>query len=203
MFDVISKAEALEKGFKRYFTGVPCRNGGVGQRDTKTGGCRCEICKAKRYAGERKRVESNKDKTAAYMKAWGKINREAKNAASLKSRNKNIDKARTASREYYIRNKDNYRSAKAKRRAIKNQRLPVWFGEFDKFVVSECAILASIRTEETGINWHVDHMVPLQAKKASGLHCAVNLQVIPAVMNLKKHNRMVITDRLEWLKNGI
>ena len=47
-----------------------------------------------------------------------------------------------------------------------------------------------------GIEFHVDHIVPLSL---GGLHHPSNLQVVPAVWNMRKHNNN--TDR--WLPNGL
>jgi hypothetical protein len=85
------------------------------------------------------------------------------------------------------------------RRARKRSAVPSWFGEFDKFVIAEAAKLASYRSKMTGIEWHVDHMIPLAASSASGLHVAGNIQVIPAEVNVRKRNSMILTEPLQWL----
>jgi hypothetical protein len=49
--------------------------------------------------------------------------------------------------------------------------------------------MAARATRCTGIAFEVDHIVPLQAKVASGLHVPQNLQVLPALANRRKKNR--------------
>lgn len=92
------------------------------------------------------------------------------------------------------------RAAGHRRRAAKIDATPAWFGEFDALVMKEAAVLCFIRESETGISWHIDHMIPLLASSVCGLHCADNIQVMPAVMNLDKRNKLTLTVRGEWLR---
>lgn len=66
--------------------------------------------------------------------------------------------------------------------------------EFTKFVHEEAHALCLLRNKLTGIKWHVDHKVPLRHKEISGLHIWNNLQVIPALENLRKGNRYAVYD---------
>ena len=124
-----------------------------------------------------------------------------------------MEAERERCREWHLENKDR-RSAwlkdnsercvayTHKRRARKLNATPSWYGELDEFVMREAADLCLLRELATGIAWQVDHMVPLQAKLACGLHCAANLQVIPAALNAGKRNKMIYMEPLEWLNNS-
>lgn len=86
-----------------------------------------------------------------------------------------------------------------KHNSLRALRKPGWFSEWDEFVEEEARNLAYMQEACTGIKWDVDHLLPLHAKEVSGLHCADNLQVIPATLNRRKHNKLKYTERMEWL----
>lgn len=86
-----------------------------------------------------------------------------------------------------------------KRKAAELERLPVWFGELDAFVIAEAKHLCKLRSLYVGGKWVVDHCIPLLGKEASGLHCWNNVQVIPSNINSKKHNRLMFTEPFEWM----
>jgi predicted RNA-binding protein YlxR (DUF448 family) len=86
-------------------------------------------------------------------------------------------------------NKHKVNAICSKRKAAKLQRTPKWLIEDDFFLIEEAYSLAVLRTKMTGIEWQVDHVIPMQGKTVSGLHCPTNLQVIPSKVNISKNNK--------------
>lgn len=221
---IITRSEAIERGLKYYFTGKPCVSGHFVERFASSGACLdCERIRAAKWYQKnfdkaratnakyrQKNTEKTRERGAKYRKENSEKVREKhakyymENKSKVDTRNaewqrKNPEKSAARTARWLKNNKDKACAIVAKRNAAKRQRLPVWFGEFDHFVMAEAADLAKQRELATGSKWHVDHMIPLQAKEASGLHCAENLQVIPALMNISKHNRMKLTNPGEWI----
>lgn len=234
--EIISLAEARERGIKYYFTGKACKHGHVAERFVPNGTCtECIRLNDAKYR------QKNADKLSERKAKYYQKNSEEIRTKQAKYRHENADKVRANDRNWYKlrvdgmrendpelyqkkaeenrayrarfrienpgydarykqENRDKVSANLAKRRAAKIQRLPKWFDEFDQLVMAEAASLARRREIATGIDWHVDHMIPLLAIEASGLHCANNLQVIPGVMNLKKLNRLELTHPGEWIR---
>lgn len=189
-----NRKEAKAQGLNTYFTGKPCKRGGIADRRLN-GDCQCERClafakdlKASYQAENRhKRIAwagNNPEKMKSYKDAWAIKNKDAQ-AERIKQWKK--DNPEKVLADFH------------KRRASKIKATPCWYGEFDAFVMHEALRLARLRQSITKVKWHIDHMIPLQSKEASGLHCASNIQVIPEWMNVSKANRMLYSERNEWL----
>ena len=88
-------------------------------------------------------------------------------------------------REHYRKNKSWYIAKDAKRRAAKIERTVSWANEQ---LIASYYKEAKRLEELTGIQFHVDHIIPLQGKMVSGLHVESNLQLLPAHENLGKSN---------------
>lgn len=58
----------------------------------------------------------------------------------------------------------------------------------NRLSIRDFYLLAQKLTYETGVQHEVDHIIPLQGKKVSGLHVETNLRVIPMTENRRKHN---------------
>lgn len=183
--DLISRKEAKKIGLSYYFTGIPCKNGLIAKRTINSCNCTCDKCKCKKDGYHKKYYQLNKDKLVNNTREW---------------RNKNRDKAREITKAWKLNNPHKNTFHEQKRNALKLNAIPIWFNELDEFVLSEAYLLTKIRERITNIKWHVDHMIPLQSKTASGLHCANNIQVIPQKLNSFKLNRMIFTNPFEWIK---
>lgn len=88
-------------------------------------------------------------------------------------------------------NRDRVRKTCASRRASKLQATPKWVDncEFEQLYIEEVFNLAKLRSDATGVEHHVDHIVPLNSPTVCGLHCSANLQILTAKENLAKGNR--------------
>ncbi len=64
--------------------------------------------------------------------------------------------------------------------------VPAWA---DKEKIKEIYLEARRLRKETGIDYHVDHIIPLFGKNVCGLHIETNLQIILGVENLRKNNK--------------
>lgn len=127
---------------------------------------------------------------------WREKNREthnARNAAWRESRpdyfkeyHENHPELKESHAQWKKSNPDKVRIYKSRRRA-KHKCLLVG-DEWNDFVIGEAYSCMRQRSSETGIQWHVDHVVPLCGKKVSGFHVWYNLRVIPAKINLQKGN---------------
>lgn len=102
---------------------------------------------------------------------------------------KNKETINKRQKKYATNNSDLFNEKAAKRRAAKIQRTPKWLSNKDRFFLKEIYSLAKEREKYTNIKWHVDHIIPLQGEFVSGLHVPSNLQVIPAIENIRKKNR--------------
>lgn len=92
--------------------------------------------------------------------------------------------------EWFKNNKNRVAKNSATRRARKLNATPDWLTDEDKIEIDVIYFLCKIISEDTGIEHHVDHIVPLKGKRVCGLHVPWNLRIIPAKENISKSNTL-------------
>lgn len=100
--------------------------------------------------------------------------------------------AAAAKKRYKLNNPHKVRADTVKRRVTKMQRTPQWLSADDLWMLEQAYDIAALRTRLFCFKWHVDHIIPLQGRRVSGLHVPNNIQVIPALANLAKANKYTI-----------
>lgn len=141
---------------------------------------------AARAAYERRWREKNKEKIAAAQSAY-----RAQNAEALK---RYLSEWRAANPDYRKRRlamRPGLEAAHAaKRRAQQTRATPPWLSDFNVTQIFEIYSERDRITKATGIQHHVDHIIPLRGRTVSGLHVPWNLRIIAAEQNVRKGNRL-------------
>lgn len=192
------REQAKQKGLTRYFTGKPCPRGHVAERMVSTRACVACI-------GEKKRAwsDANPDKVNAQKRGWRgrnleharalnlanqKLHRDSANERNKRYRGRHGDKVRAATSKWMATNPDKVAAKGARYRASKLLQTPAWADHEAIGIVYRAAEV--IRA--SGFDVHVDHIIPLQGRRARGLHVHTNLRIIEANANRIKANRLEI-----------
>jgi hypothetical protein len=155
-----------------------------------------------RKAYQKAYAQRNKEKAYQRVKEWRAANPDKKLeqdrryaekypeklvAKTQRWRAKNPQSAAESSRKTRQKHAARVLANKAKYRAAKLQATPRWLNKGHWFEIG-CVYLYRDSLKRIGLDYHVDHIVPLQGKNVSGLHVPENLQVLPADRNRLKNN---------------
>jgi hypothetical protein len=162
---------AIAAGLKRY-EGLPCINCGGTERFVSNQAC-VPCRQAKKYAYNKKRRLLNKPK---------KIPLTAEQIIQKQQDRRDYDRAYSARPERL----GFRRAKKAKYRCDVLKRTPKWLTAKDRKDIRAIYDEAANKTMATGIQHHIDHIIPLRGRYVSGLHVPNNLQILLAEDNLKK-----------------
>lgn len=158
----------------------------------------CRACKAAMAADYRSRNpdatkaralawhNANKERSIANTKAWQAANAEAHAATRKAYRKLNAEEVRAKWRAWRDANRDVVRRLRARRRAALKLAVPAWA---DQGAIGAVYSLALHLSQVTGIEHHVDHVIPLQHPRVCGLHVEHNLKAIPKADNQRKYNK--------------
>lgn len=119
-----------------------------------------------------------------------------KNPDNIKQKRKeyyeqNKDSELEKMKVYYDNNKEAFLEYSSRRGASKRNACPTWLSEKHRSEIKSIYKMARNISKKTGVQHHVDHIIPLTNDLVCGLHVPWNLQVLPAKDNLSKHNSFV------------
>ena len=137
-----------------------------------------ETCNSKESSKEYHLVwrASNRDKCSAYSKKWAS----KQCPALLASKRK----------EYRKRSPHVFAYHAAKRRASEILATPCWLSQNEVDSIKLIYLKRDFINEVTGVIHQVDHIYPIKGKDSCGLHVPWNLQIITALENRRKSNRI-------------
>ena len=110
-------------------------------------------------------------------------------AISRRRRVEKGDQVRADRRKHYQKNSARYKAQAVARIKHIKQATPSW-ADMEK--ITAFYVEAERLTKETGIKHHVDHIYPLRSKIMCGLHVETNLQILHAIVNLRKSNKVEV-----------
>ena len=172
---------AMQAGEDRYISDKPCKNGHLGERKTATGTClECRrINEYNRYHNDAKFIEKIRDKTRRRRARTAELARAWRAKRSPERIEADLEYQRKASRKRHRENPKDRLFYSRKHLADRAQRTPAW------------ANLTEMKSIYKSVpdGYEVDHIVPLRAKLASGLHVEYNLQHLPRKENASKKNK--------------
>ena len=143
----------------------------------------CNGCKIPKKIDQFSKSQATRDGLQASCKSCQSL------YASERRKNKpEQEKARHCRYRKNNAGKINFRAMK--RHSAKLLRTPKWLTPEQLFAVEFMYLCSKEFTKQTGVEYHVDHIVPLQGENVSGLHVPWNLRCITAEANRKKSNKV-------------
>jgi hypothetical protein len=192
MPETVSFEDAKASGRKRFFTGVPCRNGHVSERYV---GCdnACVECVRNRESKYLSQPDSKAKRQARARELFKTTPPEKNRMKAKKFREKNPEKHKDSVNRW---RRENWEALKPQVRLWARQRMAqrrsARVSWANKIEIAKIYKEAARLTKETGTEYHVDHEIPLQGANVCGLHIESNLRIVTATENLRKGARYVV-----------
>lgn len=134
--------------------------------------------------------EVNKEYFSQYKKNYRETNKKQIAEKQKQYRKTNQEHVAEYNKQYQKNNYAKINAKNAKRRAKKLQATPSWLTHEELQQIEEFYKEAQALKLSTGKEYHVDHIVPLQGDVVCGLHVPWNLQVLEALENRSKSNKL-------------
>lgn len=211
---IMLRAEAKSLGFKRYYTGKPCKHGHVALREVANGTCvtcsyehpsrKTEQARARNKISQDKynkkfpeaksksqekyyysNLEFIREKNRAYSARFRNSNRDLANERNKAWKKKNKEKVAAYSAEYLKKYRDTEVGRASKRVSGAKRRA------INKLATPSWNDMNKVKKiyRELPDGMAVDHIIPLVSEFVCGLHVEYNLQYLTKSENSIKGNR--------------
>lgn len=166
-----SASVARSAGLRYYYADETCPHGHPPIRRAGSKMSSCVTCH--RIEKDRHRIE-NSERIAE---------------ANRQKRAENPDHYRSMEKKWRARNRAKVKAKKMRRIAALERATPTWLTDEHWDQMNTTYEERDRISAETGVQHHVDHIVPLRGENVCGLHVPWNLRVIPAEHNARKGNK--------------
>lgn len=181
--------ESAVHGYYKYSCGHDHRiKHETARKDTKK---QCSLCRIPRDVYLKNYRQENHERLDRLTKEWVKDNIEHVRSRRKQHYLSNKDRLRAQGKQHYIENKSTYLHYSKLRKLAQKKRTPPWLTKEHKQEILSFYKTAKELQTITGVDYHVDHIVPLCGKTVCGLHVPWNLQVIEGSINLSKSNLLL------------
>lgn len=167
--------------------GLTCTVEGCDQPELQKGFCRAHYMRWYRHGDPLAGNASAKFRGKEGRKKYRRLHYEANKEDYLaRAKAQPAEQKNKAKRGWAARNPAKVKANTIAYKQGLKRATPAWVTETDWDAMDAVYMEAKRLTIETGIPHHVDHIVPLRAKNACGLHVPNNLRVLPAVENMSR-----------------
>jgi hypothetical protein len=181
-----TRSEAKATGAKHYFTGKPCIRGHVALRLTKGV---CIECRKEDWEKDNEK-RKGKPKTEAAKAAGRRYYLRNKELVKARAAARTVEDQRRYKKAHKERNPEYYKSlVNARRRRLKDATPRCQTAEQAK-QIREVYAMALRMKEMTGVDYEVDHIIPIIRDNVCGLHVPWNLQILTKSENGSKNNSL-------------
>lgn len=142
----------------------------------------------------RERYHKNKAAAKTANDKWRKENPDSVRAIKLRYCEKHREALSVYQREWVRQNRGLKTAASGRYRAKRLAATPPCLTPSDLEEIAKCYQKLADFRELIGLDVHVDHVIPLQAKRVCGLHVPWNLRITTASENCSKNNRWSESD---------
>lgn len=146
----------------------------------------CTKCKEYKSLVDFHKTKQTKDKYTFHCK---ECNKNAQKEYYKKHQKKVILKVK----EWQANNKSKVTAINKNYKYSKVNATPSWLTDKHNEQIESFYWLAKLQQELDDTEYHVDHIIPIRGKEVCGMHVPWNLQIIPALDNIRKGNKIVLS----------